>query len=159
MKLFSSVVTLLFASSFLIVGCSEPSGKKATFSKPVKETVEAEIFGLDLATRQKLFVLLMKAEQKAINGALDSFDILDKSKDQSEFREKTEELKAVFYSEILTPKNLTLEIGEAIIIEGVKANWRKFSSIPKKINTEKRELPAKNSDGKTIPKDDAAKVK
>jgi hypothetical protein len=158
MKLFSSVVTLLFASSFLIVGCSEPSGKKATFSKPVKETVEAEIFGLDLATRQKLFVLLMKAEQKAINVALDSFDILDKSKDKSEFREKTEKLKAVFYSEILTPNNLTLEIGEAIIIEGVKANW-KFSSIPKKINTEKRELPAKNSDGKTIPKDDAAKVK
>ena len=150
MKLFPAVITLLLASSFLIVGCSDSSEKRVTFPIPASDKVEVEDFGLDVETRQKIFSLLVAAEQRASKEALALFPSLDKSNTESGFREKLEELKKLYYSNILKPKKLTMKMGDVILIEGIKANWADISKS-KQINKERIEVPAKNNGPKKIP--------
>jgi hypothetical protein len=150
MKLFPAVITLLLASSFLIVGCSDSSEKKVTFPIPASDKVEVEDFGLDVETRQKIFSLLVDAEQRASKEALALFPSLDKSNTEPGFREKLEELKASYYSEILTANKLAPNVGDVILIEGIKANWADISNS-KQINKERIEVPAKNNGPKKIP--------
>jgi hypothetical protein len=150
MKLFPAVITLLLASSFLIVGCSDSLEKKPTFPIPASDKTESENFGLDLETRQTIFVKLMDAEQRASKEALALFPSLDKSNTESGFREKLEELKKLYYSNILKPKKLTMKMGDVILIEGIKANWADISNS-KQINKERIEVPAKNNGPKKIP--------
>jgi len=150
MKLLHLVITLLLASSFLIVGCSDSLEKKPTFPIPASDKTESENFGLDLETRQTIFVKLMDAEQRASKEALALFPSLDKSNTESGFREKLEELKKLYYSNILKPKKLTMKMGDVILIEGIKANWADISNS-KQINKERIEVPAKNNGPKKIP--------
>jgi hypothetical protein len=150
MKLFPAVITLLLASSFLIVGCSDSLEKKPTFPIPASDKTESENFGLDLETRQTIFVKLMDAEQRASKEALALFPSLDKSNTESGFREKLEELKKLYYSNILKPKKLTMKMGDVILMEGIMADWADLSNS-KQINKERIEVPAKNNGPKKIP--------
>ena len=157
MKLLPSVITLLLASSFLIVGCSEPSGKKATFPKPTSDKVDAKTVVLDLATRQKIFFLLVDAEQKASKQALALFAPLS-SNDTTEFKEKLQELKETFYLDILKVNKLTQKEGEVILIEGIKSGWPDLTDS-KSINKERIEVPAPMTGSKTAPKKRPENVK
>ena len=150
MKLLHLVSTLLLASSFLIVGCSDSSEKKPTFPIPASDKTESENFGLDLETRQTIFFKLMDAEQRASKEALALFPSLDKSNTESGFREKLEELKTLYYSNILKASKLTMQMGDVILIEGIKADWADLSNS-KQINKERIEVPAKKNGPKKIP--------
>ena len=157
MKLLPSVITLLLASSFLIVGCSEPSGKKATFPKPTSDKVDAKTVVLDLATRQKIFFLLVDAEQKASKQALALFAPLS-SNDTTEFKEKLQELKETFYLDILKVKKLTQKEGEVILIEGIKSGWPDLTDS-KSINKERILIHPPMTGSKTAPKKRPENVK
>jgi len=158
MKLLPSVITLLLASSFLIVGCSEPSRKKATFPKPTSDKVDAKPVVLDLATRKKIFFLLVDAEQKASKQALALFAPLDKSNDNTEFKEKLQELKETFYLDILKVNKLTQKDGKVILIEGIKSGWPDLTDS-KSINKERIEVPAPMTGSTTAPKKRPENVK
>jgi len=157
MKLLPSLITLLLASSFLIVGCSEPSGKKATFPKPTSDKVDAKPVVLDLATRQKIFFLLVDAEQKASKQALALFAPLS-SNDTTEFKEKLQELKETFYLDILKVNKLTQKDVTVILIEGIKSGWPDLTDS-KSINKERIEVPAPMTGSKTAPKKRPVNVK
>ena len=157
MKLLPSLITLLLASSFLIVGCSEPSGKKATFPKPTSDKVDAKPVVLDLATRQKIFFLLVDAEQKASKQALALFAPLS-SNDTTEFKEKLQELKETFYLDILKVNKLTQKDVTVILIEGIKSGWPDLTDS-KSINKERIEVPAPMTGSKTAPKKRPENVK
>ena len=150
MKLLHLVSTLLLASSFLIVGCSDSLEKKPTFPIPASDKTESENFGLDLETRQTIFFKLMDAEQRASKEALALFPSLDKSNTESGFREKLEELKTLYYSNILKASKLTMQMGDVILIEGIKADWADLSDS-KQINKERIEVPAKKNGPKKRP--------
>jgi len=150
MKSLHLVITLLLASSCLIVGCSDSLEKKPTFPIPASDKMESENFGLDLETRKTIFFKLIDAEQRASKEALALFPSLDKSNTEPGFREKLEELKKLYYSNILKPKKLTMKMGDIILIEGIKADWADLSNS-KQINKERIEVPAKKNDPKKIP--------
>ena len=151
MKSLHLVITLLLASSCLIVGCSDSLEKKPTFPIPASDKMESENFGLDLETRKTIFFKLIDAEQRASKEALALFPSLDKSNTESVFIEKLKELKILYYSNILKARKLPLKMGEIILIEGIKADWADLSNS-QQIKKERIEVPVKKKGPKTAPK-------